>query len=78
MSLSQDILDEINLLLQFPNDSLMTGIKIHHDAAPAVVAAAQRLYDKGFTSMPDGGYLTDAGVELQHHINIVDSALRPS
>lgn len=78
MSLSQEILEEINLLLKFPTDSLMTGIKIHHDAAPSMLEAAQRLYDKGFTSMHDGGYLTDAGVELQHHINIIDSALRPN
>ncbi len=58
----QDLLQEINLLLKFP-DTTLEGIKIHHDADPALIAAARRLHDKGLTTLPDGGYLTDLGRE---------------
>lgn len=36
---------------------------MHHNAEPAVIAATQRLYDKGLLSQADGGYLTDLGME---------------
>lgn len=76
MSINADMHDEINLLLQFPTNSLMNGIKIHSDASPAMISAAQRLFDKGFIDASDGGYLTDAGVELMEHIQVVHSALK--
>lgn len=76
MTINTDMFDEINLLLQFPTESLMSGIKIHHDAAPATIAAAKRLFDKGFISASDGGYLTDAGIELVEHVQIINSALK--
>ncbi|MDX1342316.1 MAG: TIGR02647 family protein [Reinekea sp.] len=76
MTITADMHSEMNLLLQFPTDSLMTGIKIHHDAAPETIAAAQRLFDKGFTDAHDGGYLTDAGIELVEHLQVVHSALK--
>lgn len=76
MSLSPEKLDEINLLLQFPSDTLMAGLKIHSEADATVQAAAKRLYDKGFTDSPDGGYLTDAGIEILNHIKLLNSALK--
>lgn len=76
MSISTDMHGEMNLLLQFPVDSLMTGIKIHHDAATDTIAAAQRLFDKGLIDQPDGGYLTDAGIELVDHLTVIHSALK--
>jgi uncharacterized protein (TIGR02647 family) len=69
--------DEMNLLLQFPTDSLMNGLKVHDEASPASKEAAQRLHSKGLTDQPDGGYLTDAGIELVEHIQIIHSALKP-
>jgi len=56
------LMQEINLLLKFP-DTTLEGIKIHHDADPQLIAAARRLHDKGLTTLPDGGYLTDLGRE---------------
>ncbi|MBU2862715.1 TIGR02647 family protein [Reinekea marina] len=76
MSLSAEKLDEINLLLQFPSDTIMAGLKIHSDAESNVQQAAKRLYEKGFTDSPDGGYLTDAGIEILNHIKLLNSALK--
>ncbi len=60
----QDILEEITLLNQFNLESTNQGIKVHsHEAAPAMVAAAARLYEKGMIDHVDGGYLTDRGIE---------------
>lgn len=76
MSISNDMQDEMNLLLQFPTNSLMNGIKIHHDAAPESIRAAIRLHEKGLTDQPDGGYLTDAGIELVEKLVVIHSALK--
>ncbi|EKE75935.1 TIGR02647 family protein [Gallaecimonas xiamenensis] len=70
MALSQALLDEIGLLSRFSLQSVQTGLKIHHDAAPALVAAAERLYQKGLVSQPDGGYLTELGRETAEHIQL--------
>lgn len=60
----QNILEEIKLLNHFSADLTASGIKVHeHDAAPEVVAAAERLFNKGLTDHIDGGYLTDRGIE---------------
>jgi uncharacterized protein (TIGR02647 family) len=67
---------ELNLLLKFPNKSMMQGLKIHHDAEPGVIAAAKRLFDKGIVTLPDGGYLTDLGHDLLEHAQVVKMALR--
>ena len=64
MVFSKDMIDELNLLLKFPTQSLMQGLKIHHDANPSTVDAAARLYAKGIITQPDGGYLTDLGHDL--------------
>ena len=36
-------------------------------AAPAAIAATQRLYDKGLVTQKDGGYLTPLGLEAAEH-----------
>ncbi|MEC8225209.1 MAG: DUF5669 family protein, partial [Pseudomonadota bacterium] len=36
----------------------------------------KRLYDKGITDSPDGGYLTDLGLDLINHVSVINSALR--
>jgi|TARA_R110000744_G_scaffold153828_2_gene268268 uncharacterized protein (TIGR02647 family) len=69
------MVSEFNLLLKFPTTSLMQGLKIHHDAEPAVVDAAKRLFEKGIVTLPDGGYLTDLGHDLIEHAQVVQSAL---
>lgn len=68
MPFSPEHLAELNLLTQFSPNSLQAGIKVHsHEAAPEVVAAAERLYEKGLITQPDGGYLTDLGFETMEH-----------
>lgn len=75
MSFDSQILEELNLILKFPNKSLMQGLKIHKDASPEIIAAAQRLYEKGVVQQPDGGYLTDLGHDLVEHALVLQSAL---
>lgn len=78
MPFTPALTEELNLILKFPNKSLMQGLKIHHDADPAVVAAAQRLYDKGIVTQADGGYLTNLGHDLAEHAEVIRSALSTS
>jgi len=59
--------EEMNLLLQFDNDSMERGIKVHSSARAEVIEACQGLHTKGLISQPDGGYLTHAGLEAQAH-----------
>jgi uncharacterized protein (TIGR02647 family) len=75
MTFTPQMVTEFELLLKFPTKSLMQGLKIHNDAQTDVIAAAQRLFDKGIVTQPDGGYLTDLGHELIEHAQIVYSAL---
>ncbi|MDU0354092.1 TIGR02647 family protein [Paraglaciecola aquimarina] len=75
MTFSPEMVEELNLLLKFPNKSLMQGLKIHHDADETTVSAAQRLFDKGITTLPDGGYLTDLGHDLLEHGQVINLAL---
>lgn len=63
MPFNQERVDELNILMQFNLESMQEGIKVHANAEPSVIAAAQRLYDKGILSQADGGYLTDLGQE---------------
>jgi len=75
MPFNQELTDELNLILKFPSNSLMQGLKIHHDAEPTTVAAAKRLFEKGIVSQPDGGYLTNLGYDLCEHAKVIQSAL---
>lgn len=75
MPFNKELTEELNLILKFPNKSLMQGLKIHNDADPSLVAAAQRLFSKGIVDQPDGGYLTDLGHDLAEHAAVIQSAL---
>ncbi len=59
MRINQAMVDEMELLAKFPRASHMQGIKVHSDADDAMREAAMRLFEKGITDSPDGGYLTD-------------------
>ena len=41
----------------------------------SLLSAAQRLFDKGIIDSPDGGYLTDLGLDLIEHVTVLHSAL---
>ncbi len=68
MALTQELLDELQLLSLFPVSSLQEGLKIHSDAAPVRIAAAQRLFSKGIITQHDGGYLTQLGQEAAQQL----------
>ena len=70
------LMQEINLLLKFP-DTALEGIKIHRDADPGLIEAARRLHDKGLITLPDGGYLTDLGREAEETAKLLRGLLTP-
>jgi uncharacterized protein (TIGR02647 family) len=68
-------IEELNLLLQFDNTTLEHGIKVHSSARQEVISACQSLFDKDLVSQPDGGYLTDAGIEALAHVQVLAGLL---
>ncbi|MDD1613884.1 MAG: TIGR02647 family protein, partial [Methylococcaceae bacterium] len=47
MPYTQDIVDEINILVRYNLSTTQEGIKVHKTtAAPEIIAATKRLYDK--------------------------------
>jgi uncharacterized protein (TIGR02647 family) len=78
MSLTPDLLDELELLNMFSLNTTQQGIKIHHDAAPSKIAAGKRLFAKGMITLPDGGYLTPLGQQTSEHAHaLVDMLQNP-
>jgi len=71
VSLTTELLAELELLNLFDLNSTQGGLKIHQDAEPAKIAAAKRLFDKGIITRDDGGYLTDRGVETAEHVQVL-------
>lgn len=68
MIFSADLIEELHLLSLFDVESTQQGLKLHeHSAAPAAIAAAKRLYEKGLITQDDGGYLTPLGWEAAEH-----------
>lgn len=64
MLYNQALLDELNVLARYNLNTTSEGIKVHKDASPEVIAATQRLFDKGLVDHADGGYLTHLGLEV--------------
>lgn len=75
MSFTSSTVEELNLLLQFDSSSLDRGIKVHSNARQEVIAACRQLFDRGLISRPDGGYLTDAGIEARAHVQTLAGLL---
>jgi uncharacterized protein (TIGR02647 family) len=71
MLYNQDLVDELNVLARYNLASLQEGIKVHKDAAPEMVAAAERLFNKGLVDHHDGGYLTHLGVEVTEKVQSI-------
>ncbi len=70
MTLTPDLLDELELL-----NTMLQGLKIHRDAAPARIAAGKRLHAKGMITLPDGGYLTPLGQQTSEHAHALVAML---
>ena len=67
MFYSQELVDELNVLVRYNLTTTLEGIKIHKTADPSVIAAARRLFRKGLITQEDGGYLTSLGRETAEH-----------
>lgn len=76
MRITPEQIDEINALLLFDLNNPLDGIKIHSDADPVMVSAIKRLFDKGLTTLVDGGYLTDSGKKAADHADLLLILLR--
>jgi uncharacterized protein (TIGR02647 family) len=68
MPISPELVDELNILTRYNLASAQEGIKVHHTAAPELIAAVKRLHSKGLVDQGDGGYLTSLGIEVAEHI----------
>jgi len=75
MPFDSELTAELNLLSQFNLKNEQDGIKVHHDASQELVAAAERLYDKGLITLVDGGYLTDLGRRAAEHSQALSTIL---
>jgi uncharacterized protein (TIGR02647 family) len=75
MTIDTFITREMELLLMFDPDSLQHGLKVHSDAAPELIAAAERLHAKGLIDQPDGGFLTSLGHEATDHLRAAHQIL---
>lgn len=71
MAFTDELIEEIKVLVLYNLSSIQEGIKVHGSAKTEVIAATERLFDKNLVSQADGGYLTDLGVEAAEHAQAV-------
>lgn len=69
MSFTPQNLAQLDVLMLFESPSGLEGIKIHKNADAALIAAAQHLYQGGFITQVDGGYLTPLGAQAAEHVH---------
>ncbi|MDF1588241.1 MAG: TIGR02647 family protein [Gammaproteobacteria bacterium] len=67
MTIKQELVDEIEILLRYNLETTQEGIKVHHTAREGLISAVKRLHKKGLVDSEDGGYLTDLGHEAAEH-----------
>ena len=75
MSYSPELIAELEVLMLFDLSSTQEGIKVHKSAEPEIIAAAERLHEKGFLTQADGGYLTSLGTEAAEHTQNIHTLL---
>jgi uncharacterized protein (TIGR02647 family) len=78
MPYTQDIVDELNILVRYNLRTTQEGIKVHKTAAPEIIDATKRLHDKGLVTQEDGGYLTNLGHEAAEQAQTVLDLLNPA
>ncbi len=79
MLYTQDLMEELNILVRYNLETTLEGLKVHQSqASPTTVAATQRLFAKGLVSQEDGGYLTTMGREAAEQAQTVLHLLNPS
>jgi uncharacterized protein (TIGR02647 family) len=80
MHIDPELIDELTLLRRFSMGGPV-AMDVHDNPDPAIVAAAERMHEKGLITKPDGGQLTDSGREAIEHMerlfNLLDPPLEP-
>lgn len=77
MAIPNELMNELNLLMQFDLSTTFQGIKVHSNTAdPENIAAIERLFEKGLVTQKDGGYLTGLGHDAAEHIQTVVGILK--
>jgi uncharacterized protein (TIGR02647 family) len=80
MHIDPELIDELNLLRRFSMGGPV-AMNVHDNPDPAVIAAAERMFEKGLISTAEGGQLTDTGREAIEHMerlfNLLDPPLEP-
>ncbi|KAF1061360.1 MAG: hypothetical protein GAK45_02247 [Pseudomonas citronellolis] len=76
MSITPELVAELELLSLYDLENNQAGLKVHHDATPTAVEAARRLHHKGLVDKPDGGYLTSLGLDAAEHAQVLLGILR--
>ena len=77
MPFTHELVDELNTLIRFDPHSSQTGLKVHTNADPAIIAATKRLHAKGLLTQVDGGYLTPDGRDVAGHAQATLAMLSP-
>lgn len=75
MSMSPEIIAELNTLMLYNVTNPQEGIKVHKNAEQSRIDAARRLHDKGLVTQADGGYLTNLGREAAEHLHMAHTIL---
>ncbi|VAW93832.1 DNA-binding protein inhibitor Id-2-related protein [hydrothermal vent metagenome] len=75
MPYTADNIAELDVLMLYDLSTTQEGIKIHKTAEPTKISAAQRLFEKGFISQVDGGYLTSLGRTAAEHTQFLHTML---
>ena len=68
MPINPDVIAELKILRMFDSANHQSGLKVHSDAAPELIDATRRLYEKQLITHIDGGYPTPLGHECCHHL----------
>lgn len=76
--ITPELIAELALLASYNLANTGEGLKVHHNAQPAMREAAARLHTKGLLTQDDGGYLTDGGIEAAQHVQTALTILETS
>ena len=78
MPYTQDIVEELNVLVRYNLSTTLEGLKVHKSASPDIISATKRLHDKGLVTQEDGGYLTHLGIEAAERAQAILDLLKPA
>lgn len=67
MSYTDELIEELKVLMLFDLTNHQEGIKVHKSADCKAIDATHRLYEKKLITHDDGGYLTELGLEAAGH-----------